>query len=92
MGDTTAAILEWLRSRGDVVKEFRVNDTVEFHAVPFSGEGAQVARCNDGADDAVAVQGRVHAGQGRGGRTSAMKWDAFMATDRGVVPQNVPQA
>ena len=39
------------RARGYIVKEFRVNGTVEFRAVPFSGEGAQVARCNDGEDD-----------------------------------------
>ena len=51
MTGATAAILGQIRSLGYIVKEFRVNGTVEYHAVPLSGEGAQVARCNDGDDD-----------------------------------------
>jgi hypothetical protein len=56
MNGTTAAILAQVRSLGYIIKEFRVNGTVEFHAVPFSGDGAQVARCNDGVDDESAYR------------------------------------
>lgn len=48
----TAAILAHIRSLGYIVKEFRVNGTVEYHAVPLRGDAEpQVARCNDGDDD-----------------------------------------
>ena len=50
MKPLTAFTLARIGARGYIVKEFRVNGTVEFHAVPFSGAGAQVARCNDGED------------------------------------------
>lgn len=46
-GWTTAAILKQIESLGYTVKTFKVNDTVEMHAVPREG-AAEVARCNDG--------------------------------------------
>jgi hypothetical protein len=52
----TAFTLARIRARGYIVKEFRVNGTVEFHAVAPSGESAQVARCNDGEDDESAYR------------------------------------
>ena len=49
---TTSIILDQVRSLGYIVKTFRVNGTVEMHAVPLKGdEPPQVARCNDGEDD-----------------------------------------
>ena len=45
------SIIRQIESLGYVVKEFRVNNTVEFHAVSLSGSPPQVGRCNDGADD-----------------------------------------
>ena len=52
MKPTTAAILAHVRSLGFIVKEFRLNGTVEFHAVPLKGDvPPQVVRCNDGEDD-----------------------------------------
>ena len=51
MTGTTAAILDHVRSLGYVVKEFRVNGTVEFHAVHLPDGAAQVARCNDDDGD-----------------------------------------
>lgn len=52
----TAAILAHVRSLGYIIKESRVNGTVEFRAVPASGERARVARCNDGDDDECAYR------------------------------------
>ena len=53
----TDAILSQIRSLGYVVKEFRVNGTVEFHAVPFKGDSLpMIARCNDGEADESAYQ------------------------------------
>ena len=49
-------ILKPIGSLGDMIKEFRVNGTAEFHAVPNSGDGARVARCNDGLDDEAAYR------------------------------------
>ena len=51
-----AFTLARIRARGYIVKEFHVNGTVEFHAVPLGGEIAQVARCNDGDDDESAYK------------------------------------
>jgi len=46
---TTAQVLAQVQRLGYVVKVFKVNDTVELHAVPLRGDAlAQVARCNDG--------------------------------------------
>jgi hypothetical protein len=45
------SIIRQVESLGFIVKEFRVNNTVEFHAVPLDGSSPQIARCNDGADD-----------------------------------------
>jgi hypothetical protein len=43
------AILRQVESLGYVVKEFRVNGVIEFHAVKIpEGEPNHVARCNDG--------------------------------------------
>jgi hypothetical protein len=56
MNGTTTAILAQVRGLGYIVKEFRVNGTVEYHAVPFSGDAAQAARCNDGVDDESAYR------------------------------------
>jgi hypothetical protein len=45
----TDAILFQIRSMNYVVKTFRVNGTVEMHAVDLSCEcEPQIARCNDG--------------------------------------------
>jgi len=45
----TDAILSQIRSMGYIVKEFRINGTVEMHAVDLTGEREpQIARCNDG--------------------------------------------
>jgi hypothetical protein len=45
----TESILVQIRSMGYVVKVFKVNSTVEMHAVHLAGErDAQIARCNDG--------------------------------------------
>ena len=53
----TTAILAHVRSLGYIVKEFRVNGTVELHAVPLAGDAPpQVARCNDGEDDESAYR------------------------------------
>jgi hypothetical protein len=49
MEGTTSALLSHVESLGYVAKVFRVNDTVEMHAVPLRGdEPPQIARCNDG--------------------------------------------
>ena len=54
---TTDAILNQIRRLGYIVKIFRVNGTVEMHAVPLKGDGEpQVARCNDGEDDESAYR------------------------------------
>lgn len=45
------AILAHIRALGYIVKEFRVNGTVEYHAVPVPNGEPQIARCNDGDDD-----------------------------------------
>jgi hypothetical protein len=54
---TTDRIIDQISSLGYVVREFRVNGVVEFHAVPLSGDAPpQVARCNDGDDDEAAYK------------------------------------
>ena len=54
---TTARIIDQISRLGYVVREFRVNGTVEFHAVPLKGDAVpQVARCNDGIDDEAAYK------------------------------------
>ena len=54
---TTDQIIHHIHSLGYVVKEFRVNGVVEFHAVPLKGDDPpQVARCNDGDDDEAAYK------------------------------------
>jgi hypothetical protein len=52
----TDAILKHIRCLGYVVKVFRINGTVEIHAVPIHGGEPQVARCNDGEDDEAAYR------------------------------------
>ena len=52
----TRVILGHSRSLGYIVTEFRINGTVEFHAVPLIQGEPQVARCNDGEDDESAYQ------------------------------------
>ena len=45
----TDAILAQIRTMNYVVKMFRINGTVEMHAVDLFGErDPQIARCNDG--------------------------------------------
>jgi len=45
----TDAILAQIRNMNYVVKIFRINGTVEMHAVDLLGEREpQIARCNDG--------------------------------------------
>ncbi len=45
----TDAILAQIRSMGYVVKVFRINGTIEMHAVDLACEREpQIARCNDG--------------------------------------------
>jgi len=45
----TEIILAQIRSMGYVVKIFRINGTVEMHAVDLAAEREpQIARCNDG--------------------------------------------
>ncbi|HEX5244351.1 MAG TPA: hypothetical protein VFW23_13895 [Tepidisphaeraceae bacterium] len=45
----TAAVIKQIESLGYVVKVFRINATVEMHAVSLRGvDEPQVARCNDG--------------------------------------------
>jgi hypothetical protein len=45
----TNFILAGIRNRGYVVKVFKINGTVEMHAVHLAGEHEpQIARCNDG--------------------------------------------
>jgi hypothetical protein len=57
MQGTTEAVLSHIQSLGYIVREFRVNGTVEYHAVPLKGEELpQVARCNDGEDDESAYR------------------------------------
>jgi hypothetical protein len=52
-----SAILDQIRRLGYIVKTFRVNGTVEMHAVPLRGEEPpQVARCNDGENDESAYR------------------------------------
>jgi hypothetical protein len=49
MTSTSAAILTQIRSLGWIVKTFRVNGTVELHAVQLAcKKKPQIARCNDG--------------------------------------------
>ena len=46
---TTDALIRQVESLGHVVKTFRVNDTVEMHAVLLREPDVfHVARCNDG--------------------------------------------
>jgi hypothetical protein len=46
---TTHALIRQVQSLGYVVKTFRVNDTVEMHAVLLRDPDVfHVARCNDG--------------------------------------------
>jgi hypothetical protein len=46
---TTAQVLAQVQRLGYVVKVFKVNDTVEMHAMQLCGDALpQVARCNDG--------------------------------------------
>ena len=53
----TEVIIQQIRSLGYHVSLFRVNGTVECHAVPLNGDGEpQVARCNDGEDDDAAYR------------------------------------
>lgn len=57
MTGTIEAILSHIQSVGYIVKVFRVNGTVEMHAVSLRGEEPpQVARCNDGEDDESAYR------------------------------------
>lgn len=45
----TTAIIKQIERLGYIVKVFRVNDTVEIHAVSLRGEAMpHIARCNDG--------------------------------------------
>jgi len=45
----TESILAQIRIAGNIVKVFRINGTVEMHAVHLKGEHEpQIARCNDG--------------------------------------------
>jgi hypothetical protein len=45
----TESILAQIRSAGYAVKFFKINGTVEMHAVHLPGEyKPQIARCNDG--------------------------------------------
>ena len=45
----TESILSQIRSAGYVVKVFKINGTVEMHAVHLAGKHEpQIARCNDG--------------------------------------------
>lgn len=54
---TTDRIIDQISHLGYVVREFRINGTVEFHAVPLKGDALpQVARCNDGIDDQAAYK------------------------------------
>lgn len=54
---STDRIIDQISRLGYVVREFRVNSTVEFHAVPLKGDALpQVARCNDGNDDEAAYK------------------------------------
>jgi hypothetical protein len=47
--DVTDAILATIRAAGWIVKTFRVNGTVEMHAVQLTcRRKPQIARCNDG--------------------------------------------
>jgi hypothetical protein len=46
---TTDAIISQIESLGWIVKTFRVNGTVEMHAVKLDcSQDPQVTRCNDG--------------------------------------------
>ena len=40
-----------LERLGNIVKEFRVNGVVEFHAIPRNGRAPHIARCKDGDSD-----------------------------------------
>jgi len=45
----TESILAQIRSAGYIVKVFKINGTVEIHAVHMAGRReSQIARCNDG--------------------------------------------
>lgn len=44
----SSAIIRRVECLGYIVKTFRVNNTVEIHAVPSDGSAPHVARCNDG--------------------------------------------
>jgi hypothetical protein len=59
MTSTTRAILQQVGSLGYIVKTFRINGTVEIHAVPRDGGDPQVARCNDGEGDDEEYQAAV---------------------------------
>ncbi len=49
MSDFAEAIIAQIRSLGWIVKTFRLNDTVEMHAVDLAcKKKPQIARCNDG--------------------------------------------
>lgn len=52
----TATVLRHVQALGYIVKEFRVNNTVEYHAIPLRDGEAQVSRCNDGDDDESAYR------------------------------------
>jgi hypothetical protein len=52
----TDTILRHVRSLGYIVRVFRLNGTVEIHAVPIKDGEPQVARCNDGEDDESAYR------------------------------------
>jgi hypothetical protein len=48
----TDTIIRHIRALGYIVSVFRLNGTVEMHAIPLRGDDSpQVARCNDGEDD-----------------------------------------
>ena len=51
----TGHILNHLQRLGWIVKEFRINGTVEFQAVKV-GEEPQIARCNDGEGEEAAYR------------------------------------
>lgn len=53
----TDAILHHVQSLGYIVKEFRVNGVIEFHAIPLKADMLpQIGRCNDGDDEACAYR------------------------------------
>lgn len=56
MRGTVNAIIRQVEDLGYIVKLFRVNDTVEIHAIPKNGDPPQVVRCNDGDGDEEAYR------------------------------------